>query len=486
MGRCHDGAVGCDPFGNEACVGQQLPRPETCVTPGDEDCDGVDECPPTTHWVATMAGTGCSYPLDLTIDRAGNALVVGSTQGPLIDLGGGQLLVGPGDLFVTKRDPGGQHLWSHILINANYGRMGVPRGILATDDEGNVLVAGVFRFLLRIGDLTLLHPGSSLFVVKLSPSGEVLWAQGFPVSMSAADEAIALDSAGNVVIAGTFSGTLRFGTTEHTAPGSTAVYVAKLHADTGGPLWSRSFSGPSVLGELGLVVDEADDLLFTGVFGRGSISIDGTSLISEPDLEDVFLTKLEASTGTALWARNVGQPLVVDLSPRIQGDGAGNFLLLTWTPWFASGSTTPTWLNLRKLDSSGEELWSRNHASSLIGFMHPSVNLSLEPSSGRVLVAGSFNDRADFGGGVLTSSRSYNGAPSPFAAWYSASGDYLTARAFPGQFGPSWGYAIGYRARATGDGSVLQLGTLSGTLDLGTGPVQGGSCNSVLLMKFTP
>jgi hypothetical protein len=43
VGICHGGTIGCDLFGNVVCQGQQLPLPENCSTPADEDCNGVSE-----------------------------------------------------------------------------------------------------------------------------------------------------------------------------------------------------------------------------------------------------------------------------------------------------------------------------------------------------------------------------------------------------------------------------------------------------------
>ncbi|KFE72517.1 hypothetical protein DB31_0780 [Hyalangium minutum] len=61
VGICRAGTVACDLFGNVTCQGQQLPQPEDCSTPVDEDCNGVSEsCEPVAwEWIST--GPMASY-----------------------------------------------------------------------------------------------------------------------------------------------------------------------------------------------------------------------------------------------------------------------------------------------------------------------------------------------------------------------------------------------------------------------------------------
>ncbi|HEX8435442.1 hypothetical protein [Archangium sp.] len=113
---------------------------------------------------------------------------------------------------------------------------------IAVDRDGNVVVAGNFSGSLGVEEVTL-AAGTGVttpFVVKLSPSGALLWAQRFETlsSLKAAYvEGLATDPAGNVAVTGHFSGSVRIGDVTHAASSSNAFYVTKLAASTGSPLW---------------------------------------------------------------------------------------------------------------------------------------------------------------------------------------------------------------------------------------------------------
>ena len=113
----------------------------------------------------------------------------------------------------------------------------------ATDDQGDVYVAG------RFDDLTDFDPGSGsleldtaggsdAFVAKYTSAGHLVWARalGGPVAEEA--KALAVDSAGNVYVAGWFQLTTDFdpgpGTAELTSEGSMDGFVVKL--DSAGSL----------------------------------------------------------------------------------------------------------------------------------------------------------------------------------------------------------------------------------------------------------
>jgi hypothetical protein len=79
VGLCHDGVIACDLFGNVTCQNQQLPQPEDCSTPMDEDCNGVSEScgPGGAAWVATGPLATIHTAQTATLLPNGQVLVVG-------------------------------------------------------------------------------------------------------------------------------------------------------------------------------------------------------------------------------------------------------------------------------------------------------------------------------------------------------------------------------------------------------------------------
>jgi len=139
---------------------------------------------------------------------------------------------------------------------------------LAVDATGNVLVAGGFSGTLHVEGSSLVSSGGwSSFVVKFAPSGGVVWAQRFGggAGSDSASGAVATDAAGNVAVLGIFRGTLTLGGTTHSCPSDylRSLYVAKLDAATGVPLWSRNFveRNGGAVDPTAIEVDEAGDVL---------------------------------------------------------------------------------------------------------------------------------------------------------------------------------------------------------------------------------
>jgi hypothetical protein len=118
-----------------------------------------------------------------------------------------------------------------------------------------------------------------------------------------------LDNNGDLIICGTFQGTMDFdpslGVDEHTANGGWDVYVVKF--DTSGSfLWAKTFGSVDWDYSSALMVDEANNIYVGGNYG-GAMDIDpGTNevLISPIGGLSSYLLKLNSS-GDYQWSRNL-------------------------------------------------------------------------------------------------------------------------------------------------------------------------------------
>jgi hypothetical protein len=94
--------------------------------------------------------------------------------------------------------------------NGTYNFPQVGPRMLALDGAGNMVVAASFSGTVTVGGKTFQTAAAgdvSLLVVKLDPACRVLWAKAFGASQAAVQIAgVAVDATGNVVVGGTLSG----------------------------------------------------------------------------------------------------------------------------------------------------------------------------------------------------------------------------------------------------------------------------------------
>jgi hypothetical protein len=171
------------------------------------------------------------------------------------------------------------------------------------DAAGNILVAGTFSGSLTLGSTTLTSAGpSDLFVAKYSPStGSYVWAQraGSPDSDFLRGLAV---QGGSVYIVGDFYGqTATFGSTMLTSTLGYAGYVAKL-TDAGG---SASFTWAQLLDDGGAgVYVESLAVSGTSVYVAGDylgapFAIGSGSLSTNVSGDDGFVAKFTDNGPTA-------------------------------------------------------------------------------------------------------------------------------------------------------------------------------------------
>lgn len=84
----------------------------------------------------------------------------------------------------------------------------------------------------------------------------------------------AIDSVGNVYVVGSFSQTVRFGTTDEIADGVTGIFVVSF-APTGEYRWHRVYGGAWTQQARAIVVGPSDHLYIVGYMGGGAVDFGG-------------------------------------------------------------------------------------------------------------------------------------------------------------------------------------------------------------------
>lgn len=162
----------------------------------------------------------------VAVDSQGNVVLVGTINGA-VDFGGGPLMGQVEDAFVVKFDAAGNHVWSK-----RFGDGGTQdANNVAVDSEDNIAFVGHFSGSVDFGGgpLTTSPAGSlGIFAVKLDGAGNHLFSMELSASQPPYAADVAVDAAGNMIVAGAFKGDLTIGADTLVSSGEWDIYMTKL------------------------------------------------------------------------------------------------------------------------------------------------------------------------------------------------------------------------------------------------------------------
>lgn len=296
-------------------------------------------------------------------------------------------------------DPGGKkaaHVWSRRMGGgeAESGRA------IAVAPDGSVYLSGIFRDQASFGEgpaRTLTANGVDGFVARLDPAGKTLWVRGMGGEGDDIAKAVAIDPAGDVVVAGSFSKQLALGDSTMDSKGSDDMFVAALDKD-GRRLWGRRFGGPDSDGLDGVAVDRAGNIAVIGSY-HVEMEVAKDNLFAEGDI-DIALIML-GPDGTPKWGRGWGS-MGPDEGRAVAFDKEGNLYVLvefSRVVDFGGGKLQSAGnrdIGVIKLDPAGKHVWSRRFGGQLDEL---AVGLAVD-AAGSPILTGSFDDILDFGDGA--------------------------------------------------------------------------------------
>ena len=221
-------------------------------------------------------------------DSDGNVVATGYFSGT-VNFGGGDLTsAGGNDIFLAKLDSYGKHLWSKKFGNSAVNQRG--EGV-AIDGSGNVIITGSFDGTVNFGGGNLASAGGDdIFLAKFDSNGNHLWSKKFGNSaVNQGGESVTIDAASNVIITGSFDGTINFGGGNRAA-GGVDIFLAKFDSN-GNHIWSKDFGDSFNQGGKGVAIDALGNVIITGFF-QSIVHFGSGNLTSAGD-EDIFLAKFE-------------------------------------------------------------------------------------------------------------------------------------------------------------------------------------------------
>jgi hypothetical protein len=422
----------------------------------------VVACGSNETTTSTGVGTGGSGTTGGTggEGEGGNPIVGFTTGTTTATTGSTSSSTGTG--MTMSCDPGpttGPHLWSKL-----HGDESAQYGLAVTHDPtGNVIIAGSFSGTLAFGAITLLSAGASdIFVAKFGPDGAPIWAKSFGNAKDQSARGVAADAQGNVVVVGQFVGTVNFGGANltSTGPNFDDAFLVKL-GPQGTHLWSKKFGDINSQVPHGVAVGPTGDIAMVGDF-QTNMTFDAIAINSFGDT-DAFVAVFDSS-GTAKWAKAFGDT-AAQSAHAVTFDSAGNVLVTGDTSGamdFGAGALPLVGTQdawTAKLSAAGSTTWGKLHGASKASGEGIGAD-----ATGNVFLTGDHVGKIDFGSGALDNPY----GPNVYVAKLDPQGKEIWSH--------SYGDSQAQHAKGLsvdGKGHPVVAGTFSGAIDFGKGSMKG-------------
>lgn len=177
-------------------------------------------------WSRKHDGGNDDYAFGVATDSQSNIIVTG---------------VSNDDYYTIKYDFKGDILWERTYDS---GQSDFAQGV-ATDSDDNIIVVGRSKGVYH--------------TIKYAPDSSVLWERSYDVAAVNTPEAIATDSTNNIIIVGASSDT-----TLQEYVGERSNYCVIKYDSDGRLLWMRAYDGGSKDTAEAVATDSADNVIVTG------------------------------------------------------------------------------------------------------------------------------------------------------------------------------------------------------------------------------
>lgn len=268
-------------------------------------------------WATSGGGAGQGDDVNgVAVDGSGNTWIVGTFIG---DAKWGDATLTAQDKvhtsgFFAKLDPTGKVVFAHPIEPSIAGEHRVDAARVRLDAAGNAYVVGTFDDQIDVDDVHLLgQANGSMYVLQIDPTGKAKWGVASKNDGGSREEGydVAVDSAGDVYVAGSYNGRVQLGSLEVPASATTsdqAVFVAKYAPLTSQWAWLEGWSGrtPNSGGEAHAIALGGDGSVYAGGTIENDVDFGGGRYFA--DATGSFLVKLDRGDGHLLWATDLAPP----------------------------------------------------------------------------------------------------------------------------------------------------------------------------------
>ena len=431
-------------------------------------------------WAKQLGGSTNDYGYSIAVDASGNVYTTGTFAGtadfnpdPAVTY---NLTSAGSDIFISKLDASGNFVWAK-----QFGGPLNDDGIsIAVDVLGNVYGTGTFAGTVDFNpDAAVTYNltsagGLDIFIIKLDAAGNFIWTKQIGGGLDDHVTSIKINSFG-VFTTGYFYGSSDFNpdptiTNNLTSLGDRDIFISKLDV-SGNFVWAKRMGGTATDVSTSIAIDALGNVYTTGYFHGTSdfnpdpaVTYNFTSNITNPNYNDIFISKLDAS-GNFIWAKQIGGSvdnggLSLDLDAQANVYTTGYFSGITdfnpdpaITNNFTSKGSYDIYVN--KLDASGNFLWTKQLGGSVY---ETSSSIAVDASG--VYTTGYFQGPTDFNPDPIVSYNltSYN-LYDIYVNKLDASGNFVWAKELGGN-----GFDYGLSIALDANGNVYNTGYFFSTL----------------------
>ena len=331
------------------------------------------------QWARSWGGGWYTDGPSVAVDGSGNVYVAGMFENTVnFDPGGGvdnHTAHGgagctnpancPIDVFLSKYDSGGIYKWTKT-----WGGNGSDCGSVNVDNAGNIYVSGYFNGAVNFNpwgaaDTHMSISASDTFLSKFDPNGNFQWARTFGGNSAYGGGSTAFDSAGNVYVAGTFSGSANFnpsGSDIRTANGPKDIFLTKYDKN-GLYIGTRTWGGPGDDGAYSIAINQSLNKLYVaGVFSN-TVNFNPWGVAENHTSnggQDLFLTTFTIDSKLSLMWGATGNANVWTLDANGANQGSQTYQKAGWMANALTrnfdGTSSLMWT--QGGDTGGAELWT--------------------------------------------------------------------------------------------------------------------------------
>ncbi len=362
---------------------------------------------------------------------------------------------------------------------------------MVLDEDGNIYITGFYIGTVDFdpgpGVFNLTSEGSSdIFVLKLDPQGNFIWAKSMGGPNGDTGYGIALDNDRNVYITGGFSGTANFDPGPGTfniigaTTGHHEIFVVKLNND-GDFVWAKGVVGGTWWDNGHKIeVDLAGNVHVIGRFyfqgGPRDFDPGPDTYFLTAGHEDIFILKLNTD-GNFVWARNFGTSPHESRGYSIALDNEGNVYATGYFRGIVDFDPGPGTFHLTsvgnwnifylKLDANGDFVWAKSMVNSITNYhsVGDHGRKIIVDNNGNLYTTGRFNGTVDFDPGPDVFNMTASGGDFDiYITKLTTDGNFVWARTMGGS-----AYDEGYTIKQDNAGNIYVAGFFRNTVDFNPG-----------------